>query len=202
MPGTVPVGTWEGAQQARAALAVLPAGGQVTVIGGSLTGIETAAETAAEIAEARPDLRARLVGSSVGGDLSADAYRRLRAGLERLTVEIVDDVVTDIGSGAGQLDGVVRLRSGVDLVSDLTLWAIVADVPDLRPPAQRPQAEAALLPVLEPWHLPRPQGRDHPVHPRRRHRPAGLPSRTQRGRAQGNGGPQRVLHHPRRVSSF
>jgi NADH dehydrogenase len=91
----------------------------------------TGIETAAEIAEARPDLRVRLVGSSVGGDLSAGAYRRLRAGLERLTVEIVDDVVTEVGSGAGQLDGVVRLRSGVDLRSDLTLWAIVADVPDL-----------------------------------------------------------------------
>ncbi|MET8871371.1 FAD-dependent oxidoreductase [Nocardia sp. NPDC004604] len=127
MPGTVPVGTWEGAQQARAALAALPAGGQVTVIGGGPTGIETAAE----IAEARPDVRVRLVGSSVGGGLSDGAYRRVRSGLERLTVEIVDDEVAEIGSGAGQFDGVVRLRSGSDLASDLTLWAIVSGVPDL-----------------------------------------------------------------------
>ncbi|MFQ6396305.1 NAD(P)/FAD-dependent oxidoreductase [Nocardia sp. KC 131] len=127
MPGTIPVGTWEGAQQARAVLTALPAGSQITVIGGGPTGIETASE----IAEARPDVRVRLVGSSVGGGLSEGAFRRVRAGLERLTVEIVDDEVVEVGSGAGQLEGVVRLRSGWDLASDLTLWAIVSDVPDL-----------------------------------------------------------------------
>ncbi|WP_067845085.1 NAD(P)/FAD-dependent oxidoreductase [Nocardia lijiangensis] len=127
MPGTVPVGTWEGAQQAREALTALPAGSQVTVIGGGPTGIETAAE----IAEARTDLRVRLVGSAVGGGLADGARRRLRAGLERLTIDIVDDDVLEIGSGAGQFDGVVRLRLGWDLASDLTLWAIVSDVPDL-----------------------------------------------------------------------
>ncbi|MFF3573085.1 NAD(P)/FAD-dependent oxidoreductase [Nocardia jiangxiensis] len=127
MPGTVAVGTWEGAQQARAVLTDLPGGGRVTVIGGGPTGIETAAE----IAEARPDLRVRLIGSAVGGGLSAGAHRRLRTGLERLTVEIIDDEVTEVVSDAGQFAGVVRLRSGADLGSDLTLWAIVADVPDL-----------------------------------------------------------------------
>lgn len=127
MPGTVPVGTWEGAQQARAALAALTSGDHVTVIGGGPTGIETAAE----IAEARPDLRVRLVGSSVGEGLSGGAYRRVRAGLERLTVEIVDDEVAEVASGAQQFDDVVRLRSGWDMASDLTLWAIVSDVPDL-----------------------------------------------------------------------
>ncbi|WP_328406215.1 NAD(P)/FAD-dependent oxidoreductase [Nocardia sp. NBC_00403] len=127
MPGAVPVGTWEGAQQARAALAALSAGGQVTVVGGGATGIETAAE----IAEARPDVRVRLVGSAVGGGLSEGAYRRVRAGLERLTVDIVDDGVIEIDPGTGQFDGVVRLRSGSELTSDLTLWAIVAGVPDL-----------------------------------------------------------------------
>ncbi|MEV2220280.1 FAD-dependent oxidoreductase [Nocardia vinacea] len=105
IPGTVPVGTWEGAQQARAALAALTSGDHVTVIGGGPTGIETAAE----IAEARPDLRVRLIGSSVGGGLSGGAYRRVRAGLERLTVEIIDDEVAEVGSGA---EDVVRLRSG------------------------------------------------------------------------------------------
>ncbi|MFX0573287.1 NAD(P)/FAD-dependent oxidoreductase [Nocardia nepalensis] len=127
MPGTVPVGTWEGAQQARAALAALPAGGRVTVIGGGATGIETAAE----IAEARPDVRVRLVGSAVAGGLSDGAYRRVRAGLERLTVDIFDDDVTEVATGAGQLDGVVHLRSGTAFASDLTLWAIVSGVPDL-----------------------------------------------------------------------
>jgi hypothetical protein len=37
LPGTVAVGTWEGAEEARAALAVLPSGRAVTVIGGGLT---------------------------------------------------------------------------------------------------------------------------------------------------------------------
>ncbi|WP_433522291.1 NAD(P)/FAD-dependent oxidoreductase [Nocardia pseudovaccinii] len=124
IPGTVPVGTWEGAQQARAALAALTAGDHVTVIGGGPTGIETAAE----IAEARPDLRVRLIGSSVGGGLSSGAHRRVRAGLERLTVEIIDDEVAEVGSGATDI---VRLRSGREMASDLTLWAIVSGVPDL-----------------------------------------------------------------------
>ena len=60
MPGTIPVGTWEGAEQARVALAALPASSTVTVVGGGATGIETAAE----VAEARPDLLVRIVGSS------------------------------------------------------------------------------------------------------------------------------------------
>ena len=57
LPGTVPVGTWEGAENARTALASLPAGSTVSVIGAGPTGIETAAE----VAYGRPDLCVRLV---------------------------------------------------------------------------------------------------------------------------------------------
>ncbi|MFF4443362.1 NAD(P)/FAD-dependent oxidoreductase [Streptomyces sp. NPDC001502] len=121
MPGTVPVGTWEGAEQARVTLAALPADSTVTVVGGGATGIETAAE----VAEARPDLRVRIVGSSVAGGFSHRAYQRVRSGLVRLNVDIVDDGVTEAA------DGVVRLRSGAAFASDLTLWAIVSGVPDL-----------------------------------------------------------------------
>ncbi|MFJ8162450.1 NAD(P)/FAD-dependent oxidoreductase [Streptomyces sp. NPDC096136] len=121
MPGSVPVGTWEGAEQARAGLAALPAGSTVTVIGGGATGIETAAE----VAEARPDLRVRIVGSSVSGGFSGRAHERVRSGLAGLEVDIVDDRVTEV------TDGVVHLRSGAALASDLTLWAIVSGVPDL-----------------------------------------------------------------------
>ncbi|MDX3537548.1 FAD-dependent oxidoreductase [Streptomyces sp. MB09-01] len=121
MPGTVPVGTWEGAERARVALAALPAGSTVTVIGGGATGVETAAE----VAEARPDLQVRIVGSSVGRDFSHRAFQRVRSGLERLGVAVVDDGVTAVA------DGVVRLRSGAGFASDLTLWAIVSGVPDL-----------------------------------------------------------------------
>jgi hypothetical protein len=46
LPGTVAVGAWEGAEEARAALAGLPGGRAVTVIGGGLTGIETVSEIA------------------------------------------------------------------------------------------------------------------------------------------------------------
>ncbi|MFG3510008.1 NAD(P)/FAD-dependent oxidoreductase [Streptomyces sp. NPDC047821] len=121
MPGTIPVGTWEGAEQARVALAALPADSTVTVIGGGATGIETAAE----VAGARPDLRVRIVGPSVAGDFSHRPHQRVRAGLERLKVDIVDDGVTEV------TDGTVRLRSGAAFASDLTLWAIVSGVPDL-----------------------------------------------------------------------
>lgn len=50
IPGAVAVGTWEGAEQARVALAALDPDRTVTVIGGGATGIETAAE----VARARP----------------------------------------------------------------------------------------------------------------------------------------------------
>ncbi|GLX95146.1 FAD-dependent oxidoreductase [Herbidospora sp. NBRC 101105] len=121
MPGTIPAGTWEGAEQARAALATLPSGAVVTVIGGGPTGIETAAE----IAAARPDLRVRLVGTAVAGGFTEGPRRRVRAGLDRLRVEVVEDGVTAVA------DGQVVLRSGTALATDLTLWGIVSGVPDL-----------------------------------------------------------------------
>ncbi|GAA4882553.1 NAD(P)/FAD-dependent oxidoreductase [Kitasatospora terrestris] len=121
MPGTVPVGTWEGAEQARAALAALPAGSAVTVIGGGATGVETAAE----VAEARPDLRVRIIGSPVADGFSHRAFDRIRRGLERLGVAIVDEGATAVTGGR------VHLRSGASLASDLTLWGIVSGVPDL-----------------------------------------------------------------------
>ncbi|WP_446225867.1 NAD(P)/FAD-dependent oxidoreductase [Nocardia sp. IBHARD005] len=121
LPGAIAVGTWEGAEQARTALEALPAGGIVSVIGGGLTGIETTAE----IAEARPDLRVRLVSSTVGAALSAGGQRYIRDTLARLNVEIVADQIDEI-------DGTtLRLGSGTELDSDLTLWAIIAAVPDL-----------------------------------------------------------------------
>ncbi|MGW6728806.1 NAD(P)/FAD-dependent oxidoreductase [Nocardia sp. NPDC055029] len=121
LPGAIPVGTWEGAEQAGTALAALPAHRTVTVIGGGLTGIETAAE----IAEARPDLRVRLVGAEIGPSLSAGGQRRVRRGLGRLGVEIVVDAVERSDNAT------VWLRSGGALESDLTLWAVVSGVPDL-----------------------------------------------------------------------
>ncbi|WP_327352439.1 NAD(P)/FAD-dependent oxidoreductase [Streptomyces sp. NBC_01304] len=127
LPGTVPIGTWEGAEEAREALAALPAGSTVTVVGGGATGIETASE----VAEARSDLKVRIVGSSVAESYSGTARQLVRTGLERLGVDIVDDGVAEVTAGSGRFDGAVRLRSGAELASDLTLWAIVGGVPDL-----------------------------------------------------------------------
>ncbi|HEY0640299.1 MAG TPA: FAD-dependent oxidoreductase [Pseudonocardiaceae bacterium] len=121
LPGTVPVGTWEGAEQARAAVAALPAGGTVTVVGTGATGIETAAE----VAGARPDLRVRLAGPPPAATFTPGAQRRIRAGLERLGVHLVEGLVTEVSGGD------VRLRSGRAFASDLTLWGIVSGVPDL-----------------------------------------------------------------------
>jgi NADH dehydrogenase FAD-containing subunit len=128
LPGTVPVGTWEGAEQARAALAGLPGGSAVTVIGGGLTGIETASE----IAFGRPDLRVRIVGQTIAASLSAGARQRVRTVLGRLNVEVLEDSVEQVDSHAGEGGAdVVRLHSRPRFTSDLTLWAIIGIVPDL-----------------------------------------------------------------------
>ncbi len=126
LAGTIPVGTWEGAQQAQAALAKLSAGDVVTVIGGGLTGVETASEVAA----ARPDLAVRLVGDRVAPTLTASGQERVRKGLRRLNVEIVEDAVTHINLDENAYD-LVFLRSGGALASNLTLWAIMGTIPDL-----------------------------------------------------------------------
>ncbi|MER6814759.1 FAD-dependent oxidoreductase [Spirillospora sp. NPDC000708] len=122
LPGTVPVGTWEGAEQARAALAALPADGAVTVVGAGPTGIETAAE----VAHARPGLTVRLVGRDFAASLSEKARARVRTGLERLNVTVLDDTVTEVRD-----DGEVLLGSGGRHASDLVLWAVIGGVPDL-----------------------------------------------------------------------
>ncbi|MEV5596658.1 FAD-dependent oxidoreductase [Streptomyces sp. NPDC052496] len=128
LPGTVPAGTWEGAREARAALAGLPGGGVVTVIGGGLTGIETASE----IAFGRPDLRVRLVGETIAASLSERARQRVRDGLNRLRVEVVEDGVTQVEPGAGEGGAdLVRLGSGARFSSGLTLWAVIGTVPGL-----------------------------------------------------------------------
>ncbi|WP_206503597.1 NAD(P)/FAD-dependent oxidoreductase [Streptomyces chrestomyceticus] len=127
LPGTVAVGTWEGAEEARAALAALPGGAAVTVVGGGLTGIETAAE----IAFGRPGLRVRLVGETIGASLSAGARKRVRTGLERLGVEVVEGAVAQVDAGAGGEGGAVVLQAGRRFASDLTLWAVIGSVPDL-----------------------------------------------------------------------
>ncbi|MFD4367251.1 NAD(P)/FAD-dependent oxidoreductase [Rhodococcus sp. NPDC058521] len=127
LPGTVAVGTYEAAVVAGASLSDLPAGKTVTVIGGGPTGIETAAE----IAESRPDVHVRIVGQTIGATLSPAAQRRVCEDLGRMNVQIVQDVVDEVRTMETPLGGTVVLRSREELHSDLTLWAVVADVPEL-----------------------------------------------------------------------
>ncbi|MET7441021.1 NAD(P)/FAD-dependent oxidoreductase [Streptomyces sp. NPDC004082] len=128
LAGTLPVGTWEGAVRARDALAELPRAGMVTVIGGGLTGIETAAE----IAFGRPDLQVTLVGRTIAASLSKGAQERVHTGLYRLGVEIIEDSVVHIDGGTerGGAD-TVCLQSNRQIASDLTLWAVIGSVPGL-----------------------------------------------------------------------
>ncbi|ADG77039.1 FAD-dependent pyridine nucleotide-disulfide oxidoreductase OS=Tsukamurella paurometabola (strain ATCC 8368 / DSM / CCUG 35730 / CIP 100753 / JCM 10117 /KCTC 9821 / NBRC 16120 / NCIMB 702349 / NCTC 13040) OX=521096 GN=Tpau_0398 PE=3 SV=1 [Tsukamurella paurometabola] len=108
--GTVAVGGFESAGRARTALAALPDGALVTVVGGGLTGIETAAE----IAESWPALRVRLLSEGeIGASLGVGARRRVHRELERLGVQLRRGRYEE-PDGAG-----------------LVLWAIATQVSDL-----------------------------------------------------------------------
>ncbi len=108
--GAYVVGALESAREAHAALAALPDGADVTVVGGGLTGIETASE----VAEARPGLRVRLLSEGeVGASLGPGARALVRRELDRM------GVVVERGRYAGP-DG-----------ADLVLWAVATQVSDL-----------------------------------------------------------------------
>ena len=84
----VGIGSLPWAEAARSALGDLPQGGRVTILGGGLTGIETATE----IAEAHPGLSVSLVDRSrIGRNLSPAGERHLRASLGRLGVAAYED---------------------------------------------------------------------------------------------------------------
>lgn len=109
--GTLAVGGLESAKQARSTLAALDDGAVVTVVGGGLTGIETAAE----IADARPTLKVQLLSEDeAGASLSPRARARVQHKLGSL------GVVLQRGRYVADED-----------TSDLTLWAIANQVSDL-----------------------------------------------------------------------
>jgi len=71
--GTFAVGGFDDAGRAATRLAALPSAARVVVVGGGLTGVETAAE----VASRRPDLRVRLVSDApVAGSLGTSARPR------------------------------------------------------------------------------------------------------------------------------
>ncbi|HKS51532.1 MAG TPA: FAD-dependent oxidoreductase, partial [Pseudonocardiaceae bacterium] len=89
--------------------------GVLAVVGGGLTGIETATE----LAESYPQLRVRLVtAGQPGGWLSARGREHLQRVFDRLGIEVWPDAtVTKVGP-----DGVV-LADGATIDAGLTVWA-------------------------------------------------------------------------------
>ncbi|WP_132993859.1 NAD(P)/FAD-dependent oxidoreductase [Gordonia zhaorongruii] len=104
--GTLSVGGLDSARAAAEQFAALPPRSTVTVVGGGLTGIETASEVATE----RKDLKVKLVSEDeVGFSLSDTARDRVVRVLTELGVETV--------RGRWSPDG-----------ADLTLWAVAGAV--------------------------------------------------------------------------
>jgi NADH:ubiquinone reductase (H+-translocating) len=110
-------------EQAASLRARLADGGVVTVVGGGLTGIESATE----LAESRPELKVRLLTADVlGGRLSDKGSAYLRRTFARLGIEVRDAAaVAEV-----RADGVV-LADGEHVPSDVVVWTTGFTVPDL-----------------------------------------------------------------------
>ena len=104
----------------------LDPGNQIAVVGGGLTGIETAAELAAT----HPSLPVTLVTrGEVGGWLSTHARRHLRAAFSRLGIEVQQDArVLEVTEAGLLLDGAGGDR---ELGADAVVWTAGFRVPDL-----------------------------------------------------------------------
>ncbi|NIJ13387.1 NADH dehydrogenase FAD-containing subunit [Saccharomonospora amisosensis] len=97
--------------------------GTVVVVGGGLTGIESAAE----LAESHPELRVRLLSATApGSTLSVRGSRHVRAALHRLGVEVHPEAKV-----VGVHPGGVELAGGTQVEAGLTVWASGFGVPDL-----------------------------------------------------------------------
>lgn len=105
------------------AAAVAGDGGTLAVVGGGLTGIETAAE----LAEAFPSLRVRLLtDTEPGAHLSEKGRAHLRRAFDRLGVEVRTGVAVDAVKA-----GTVESADGTVVRADLVVWATGFGVPDL-----------------------------------------------------------------------
>lgn len=114
------VATWEDAQRVHERL---QAAGVVVVVGGGLTGIETATE----LAEAYPGCRVRLVTNGRPGPmLNERARQHLNRVIDRLDIEIVTNArVEEVAQ-----DG-LRLATGEYLAADTVVWTAGFAVPRL-----------------------------------------------------------------------
>ncbi|WP_030559909.1 NAD(P)/FAD-dependent oxidoreductase [Streptomyces aureocirculatus] len=106
----------EQATRLRYRIAEIASGGTVAVVGGGLTGLETASE----LAESYPELRVRLLtgGDDVGAGLVPRARTHLRRALDRLGVSVHPGVVV----AAVRKDG-LDTRDGASFAADAVVWA-------------------------------------------------------------------------------
>ena len=113
----------DGAEAARRHLAGLAPGARVVVVGGGLTGVETAAE----VAERRPDLAVALVSAgALVGAMSPRARRAILRRLHALGVEVREHAaVSEVRHGVLDLEG------GSRVPFDACLWSASFAVPDL-----------------------------------------------------------------------
>ncbi|GAA1539711.1 FAD-dependent oxidoreductase [Actinomadura kijaniata] len=111
------------ADDARRLRSLLPELSSVTVVGGGLTGLETAAELAA----AHPRLRVELVTAGrIGAGLSGRARRHLHDAFGRLAVRVREhSPVAEVG------DGGLLLADGRRAPADAVVWTAGFRVPDL-----------------------------------------------------------------------
>lgn len=116
-----PIADLEQAQRLRAALDAVRSDNPICVVGGGLTGIETAAELADQ------GRAVTLVcGAALGPGLSGPGRRSVARRLRRLGVEIVEGTsVTAVAADA------VTLADGRRLPSAVTVWTAGFGVPDL-----------------------------------------------------------------------
>ncbi|GAA1775633.1 NAD(P)/FAD-dependent oxidoreductase [Luedemannella helvata] len=118
IPGTAEhayeVASRPGALRLRERLAGLDAGQHVVVVGGGLTGLETATE----IAETRPDLRVALAASGGLGDwLSPRGRAHLRSVVDRLTITVYEhSAVTGVEADR------VSTADGQVIPAAVTVW--------------------------------------------------------------------------------
>lgn len=107
------VDTLEGANRLHDAVAALPDGRVVAVVGGGLTGVETATE----IAVARPGLTVRLVtDTDVAAGIGERGRDRVRSRLRELGIALGEHTA---------------VTGPADLGADLVIWATRPGVPDL-----------------------------------------------------------------------
>jgi NADH dehydrogenase len=118
----LPIAEYEHAERLRGRLAELHPNAPVCVVGGGLTGIETAAE----LAEHRPAGTVTLIcGAALGPSLSPQGRGSVARQLARLGVRVIDGSVAEVREFG------VLLSDGRELPGAVTIWTAGFGVPEL-----------------------------------------------------------------------